>query len=192
MADAPATVTGLLHAWRQGDPVALGRLMPLVYGELRRRARHYLRAERPNHTLQPTALVHEVYARMVGIDRVDWQNRAHFFALAARQMRQVLVDSARARRYQKRGGGAVHVTFDEALAVVERGPDLEALDDAIDALARKDERKARVVELRFFGGLTNEEIAVALDISTDTVTRDWQMARLWLRRALKRSGQVGD
>ena len=192
MADASATVTGLLHAWRQGDPEALGRLMPLVYDELRRRARHHLRGERPNHTLQPTALVHEVYARMLGNNRVDWQNRAHFFALAARQMRQVLVDSARARRYKKRGGGAVHVTFDEALVVAERGPNLEALDDAIEALAQKDDRKARVVELRYFGGLTNEEIAVALDISTDTVIRDWQMARLWLRRALRRSGRVGD
>lgn len=190
MAEGPATVTGLLHAWRQGDPAAFDRLVPLVYDELRRRARHYLRAERPNHTLQPTALVHEVYARLIGTSRVDWQNRAHFFALAARQMRQILVDSARARRYQKRGGGAVHVAFDEAIVATERGSDLEALDDAIDALAKKDERKARIVELRYFGGLTNEEIAVALGISTDTVMRDWQMAKLWLRRSIRRTEHV--
>lgn len=184
MADAPTAVTTLLRAWRRGDQAAFERLTPLVYGELRRRARHYLRGERPNHTLQPTALVHEVYLRMVTIDQVDWHDRAHFFAIAARHMRRILVDSARARRYQKRGGGAVNVTFDEMLAVSDRTPDLVALDDALQVLAAQDERKARVVELRFFGGLTNDEIAAALDISTDTVTRDWQMSKLWLRRQL--------
>lgn len=186
MADPPAAVTTLLRAWRRGDPAAFERLTPLVYDELRRRARHYLRGERPNHTLRPTALVHEVYLRMVDIDEVDWQDRTHFFAIAARQMRRILVDSARARRYQKRGGGAASVTFTEALAVSRSTPDLVALDDALNLLAEKDDRKARVVELRFFGGLTNEEIASALRISTDTVTRDWQMAKLWLRRELRR------
>jgi RNA polymerase sigma factor (TIGR02999 family) len=183
MADR-APVTLLLRAWRRGDQDALDRLTPLVYDELRRRARHYLRGERPDHTLRPTALVHEVYLRLVGLDEVDWQDRQHFFALAARQMRRILVDAARARRYQKRGGGAVTVAFDEDLAVSSHTPDLVALDDALELLAEKDERKVRVVELRFFAGLTNEEIAAALGISTDTVTRDWQMARLWLRRQL--------
>lgn len=184
--DRLAAVTTLLRAWRRGDQQALGRLTPLVYDELRRRARHYLRGERPNHTLTPTALVHEVYMRMVHINQVNWHDRTHFFALAARQMRRVLVDSARSRRYQKRGGGALNVTFEEGLAVSDRSPDLVALDDALDVLALQDERKARVVELRFFGGLTNEEIAAALGISTDTVTRDWQMAKLWLRREMKK------
>jgi RNA polymerase sigma factor (TIGR02999 family) len=192
MANRPVAVTTLLRAWRRGDQAAFGRLTPLVYDELRRRARHYLRGERPNHTLTPTALVHEVYLRMVNIDQVDWHDRTHFLALAARHMRRILVDSARARRYQKRGGGAVNVTFDEGLAVSDRGPDLVALDDALDVLALHDERKARVVELRFFGGLTNEEIAAALEISTDTVTRDWQMAKLWLRRELKKEKPSDD
>jgi RNA polymerase sigma factor (TIGR02999 family) len=191
MENEPGTVTMLLGAWRRGDDAAFEQLAPLVYDELRRRARQYLRRERPNHTLQPTALVHEVYVRMVKIDHVDWHDRVHFFAVAARYMRQILVDSARARRYKKRGGGAINVSFDEALAVSERSPDLVALDDALGALALRDERKARVVELRFFGGLGNEEIAAALGVSTDTVTRDWQMAKLWLRRALKKDRRSG-
>lgn len=184
-------VTRLLRAWRGGDPAALERLTPLVYDEMRRRARHYLRGERANHTLTPTALVHEVYMRMLNIAQVDWHDRAHFLALAARHMRRILVDSARAHRYQKRGGGAVRVTFAEDLAVSDRGPDLIALDDALDMLAQHDERKVRVVELRYFGGLSNEEIAEALGISTDTVTRDWNMAKLWLRRELKREKPSG-
>jgi RNA polymerase sigma factor (TIGR02999 family) len=163
---------------------AFDQLTPLVYDELRRRARHYLHGERPNHTLRPTALVNEVYLRMVNVERVNWHDRSHFFAIAARHMRRILVDSARARRNQKRGGGAANVTFDEYLAPFERGPDLVALDDALEQLALQDPRKARVVELRFFGGLTNEEIADALTISTDTVTRDWQVAKLWLRREI--------
>ena len=191
MAEASA-VTKLLRAWRRGDQAAFERLTPLVYDQLRRRARHYLRGERPNHTLRPTALVHEAYLRLVNLDQVDWQDRSHFFALAARQMRRILVDSARARRYQKRGGGAVSVTFDEALAVSRRDPDLVALDDALELLAQQDERKVRVVELRFFGGLTNDEIAAALGISSDTVTRDWQMAKLWLRRALRKDDRSDD
>ena len=186
MADRLAAVTTLLRAWRAGDQGAFGRLTPLVYDELRRRARHHLRDERLDHTLTPTALVHEVYLRMVNVDQVDWHDRMHFFALAARQMRRILVDWARARRYQKRGGGAPNVTFEDELMVRGRTPDLVALDDALDELMLRDERKARVVEMRFFGGLTNEEIAAALGISTDTVTRDWQMAKLWLRRELKK------
>lgn len=132
MAHQPADVTTLLRAWRHGDGAAFERMTPLVYDELRRRARHYLRGERPNHTLRPTALVNEAYLRLVNLDQVDWQDRTHFFALAARQMRRILVDSARARRHQKLGGGAVPVTFDEALAVSDRGPGLIALDDALD------------------------------------------------------------
>ena len=182
--DRTSAVTALLQAWRGGDKEAFDRLTPLVYDELRRRAHFYLRGERPNHTLRPTALVNEVYLRMINIDRVDWHDRSHFFAIAARHMRRILVDSARARRNQKRGGGGANVTFDENLAVSEREPDLVALDDALEQLAIQDERKARVVEMRFFGGLTNEEIADALQISTDTVTRDWQVAKLWLRREL--------
>jgi RNA polymerase sigma-70 factor, ECF subfamily len=182
-------VTTLLRAWSRGDQRAFDQLTPLVYDELRRRARQYLRAERANHTLRPTALVHEVYLRLVNLDDVDWQDRTHFFALAARQMRRILVDSARARKYQKHGGGAVNVTFDDAIAVASH-PDLVALDDALSALTVQDERKARVVELRFFGGLTNEEIAAELGISTDTVTRDWQMAKLWLRRELRKAGAI--
>ncbi len=130
--------------------------------------------------------------RMVRINQVDWHDRTHFFALAAQQMRRVLVDSARARQYQKRGGGAFNVTFEEGLAAADRSADLVALDDALDALVLQDERKARVVELRFFGGLTNEEIAAALGISTDTVTRDWQMAKLWLRREMKKEKRSAD
>jgi RNA polymerase sigma-70 factor (ECF subfamily) len=182
-------VTTLLRAWSRGDQRAFDQLTPLVYDELRRRARQYLRAERANHTLRPTGLVHEVYLRLVNLDDVDWQDRTHFFALAARQMRRILVDSARARKYQKHGGGAVNVTFDDAIAVASH-PDLVALDDALSALTVQDERKARVVELRFFGGLTNEEIAAELRISTDTVTRDWQMAKLWLRRELRKAGAI--
>ena len=190
MGDTAVGVTTLLHAWSQGDHGAFEQLTPLVYDELRRRARRYLRGERPNHTLRPTALVHEVYLRLIDLDQVDWRDRTHFFALAARQMRRILVDSARGRKYQKRGGGAVNVTIDDAFAVAARHPDLVALDDALSALTAQDERKGRVVELRFFGGLTNEEIAAELGISTDTVTRDWQMAKLWLRRELKKTGAL--
>jgi RNA polymerase sigma-70 factor (ECF subfamily) len=190
MADAAAGVTTLLRAWSRGDQRAFDELTPLVYDELRRRARYYLRAERANHTLRPTALVHEVYLRLVNLDQVNWQDRTHFFALAAHQMRRILVDSARARKYLKRGGGTLNVTFDDAFAAPARHPDLVALDDALSALTTQDERKARVVELRFFGGLTNEEIASELGISTDTVTRDWQMAKLWLRRELRKAGTI--
>jgi len=183
----PQEVTALLCAWRGGDPAALGRLVPLLHDELHQRARNYMRGERPDHTLRPTALVNEAYLRLVDIRKVNWKDRAHFLAVAARQMRRVLVDSARARQYQKRGGGLPNVTFDDELAVVERGPDLARLDDALESLALQDERKARVVELRFFGGLTNEEIGEALGVSSDTVTRDWHIAKLWLLRELKKT-----
>jgi RNA polymerase sigma factor (TIGR02999 family) len=191
MTEPLVPVTALLHAWRDGDPSAFERLTPIVYAELRRRARHCLRRERPDHTLRPTALVHEAYLRLVHLDDVSWHDRAHFFALAARLMRRILVDQARAHRYRKRGGGAPTVTFDEALAISARAPDVVALDDALEVLARHDARKARVVEMRFFGGLTNVEIARALNVSTDTVTRDWQIARLWLRRELRKERAPG-
>lgn len=190
VADATVGVTTLLRAWSRGDERARDQLTPLVYDELRRHARRYLRAERANHTLSPTALVHEVYLRLVDLDVIDWRDRAHFFALAARQMRRILVDSARNRKSQKRGGGAVTVTIDDAFAVAARHPDLVALDDALIALTAQDARKGLVVELRFFGGLTNEEIAAELGVSTDTVTRDWQMAKLWLRRELRKAGAL--
>jgi RNA polymerase sigma factor (TIGR02999 family) len=190
MAGAPVNVTTLLRAWGQGDERAAERLAPIVYEALRRRARQCLRGERPNHTLSPTALVHEVYLRLLDLDKVDWRDRTHFFALAARQMRHILVDSVRARRSHKRGGGAVNITFDETVHVTQRHPDLIALDDALSALSGHDQRKARVVELRFFGGLSNEEIATELQISTDTVTRDWHMAKLWLRREMRKAGAL--
>ena len=189
MSPPPHEVTALLCAWRAGDGAALGRLIPLVHEELHRRARQYMRGERQGHTLRPTALVNEAYLRLIDAQGIDWKDRAHFIAVAARQMRHVLVDSARARRYQKRGGGVANVTFDEALAAVERQPDLEALDDALEALAREDERKAKVVELRFFGGLTNEETGEVLGVSSDTVMRDWKIARMWLLRELKKDAR---
>jgi len=187
MGELPApAVTEVLRAWRAGDPAALERLAPLVYDELRRLARVFFRGERAGHTLQPTALVNEAYLKLIDIKRVDWQDRAHFFAMAARQMRRILVDAARARRYQKRGGGAVRVTLIDAMVKTSREHDVEALDDALEALSKIDARKAQVVELRFFGGLNNEEIAAALDISTDTVMRDWKMAKTWLLSELRK------
>jgi len=160
-----------------------------VYSELRRIAKRCLAGERAGQTLQATALVNEAYLRLVGVRRVNWQNRAHFLAMSARLMRRILVDVARSKRYQKRGGGAVKVTLDDALvASVEHGPDLVALDDALGALAKVDERKARVIELRFFGGLSVEETATFLKVSVDTVMRDWKLAKAWLLRELKSAG----
>ena len=185
MTPTPQEITELLLAWNRGDSAALDRLVPLVYAELRRLAQGYLRRERSGHTLQTTALIHEAYLRLIDAQRVQWQNRAHFFGIAARLMRQILVALARERGYQKRGGGARQVSFDEALVIEEgRGEELMALDEALAALAQFDERKAQVVEMRFFGGLTEEEIAVALDVSPETVRRDWRLARSWLRRRL--------
>jgi RNA polymerase sigma factor (TIGR02999 family) len=160
--------------------------MPLVYEELRRLATHYMKGERAGHTLQATALVNEAYMRLIEVRQIQWQNRAHFFAMAATLMRRILVDSARARGYQKRGGGAPMVSLDEAL-VVPSGPanNLVALDEALTALANVDQRKSRVVEMRYFGGLSLEETAEALHVSRDTVKRDWKMAKLWLLRELR-------
>jgi len=178
-------VTGLLLAWRGGDEAALEQLVPLVHQELHRIARGCMRGERAGHSLQATALVNEAYLRLIGAQQVDWQNRVHFLAVSARLMRRILVDFARAKNYQKRGGGAQAVTLDEALVVVEPGRDLIAIDEALDALAKMDERKAKVVEMRFFGGLTVEETAAALGVSPDTVMRDWRLAKAWLMRELK-------
>jgi RNA polymerase sigma-70 factor, ECF subfamily len=179
--------TALLLAWGRGDPEALDRLVPLVYDELRRLARQHLRRERVGHTLQATALVNEAYFRLIAIKQVRWQDRAHFFAMASRVMRRILVDSARARRYQKRGGGAERVSLDEALLISnEPTQNLVALDDALSALAAFDVRKSQVVEMRFFGGLSVDETAKALGVFPDTVMRDWRLAKVWLLRELSR------
>ena len=178
-------VTDLLVAWGRGDESALERLMPLVQKELRRLARREMGRERRGHTLQTTALVNEAYLRLIDVSRVAWRDRAHFFAMSARLMRRILVDHARTKQAQKRGGGARTVSFDEALVVSgERGADLVALDEALIALAAVDARKSQVVELRFFGGLTAAETAEALDVSEDTVLRDWKLAKAWLLREL--------
>lgn len=180
-------VTALLMAWGKGDEDALSRLTPLVYDELHRLAEGYMRREHVGHTLQTTALVNEAYIKLVDSSRVRWQNRAHFFAVAAQLMRRILVNFARNRRYQKRGGDWRQVTFAEGLGVAANlDSDLVALDEALQGLDRLDPRKARVVELRFFGGLSLEETAEALQVSTDTVGRDWRAAKAWLKRELKR------
>jgi RNA polymerase sigma-70 factor, ECF subfamily len=178
-------VTDLLVAWSDGDQSALERLMPLVHDELRRMAGRYMRGERPGHTLQATALVNEAYLRLIEIRRVRWQNRTQFFALAARSMRRILVDSARARRSNKRGGGAETILLDEAL-VISQEPDaaLVALDESLEALKTLDPRKAQVVELRYFGGLTVAETGEVLKISPETVMRDWNFAKAWLSREM--------
>lgn len=181
-------VTLILQEWSDGDTGAPARLMPLVYAELRSLARNYLRHERPGHTLQPTALVHEAYLRLVGQTRLTWQNRAHFYGVAAQMMRRILVDYARTRGAEKRGGPAPQLSLDEArFSPEERPADLLALDDALVTLSETDERKARVVELRFFGGLNMEETAEVLKVSEKTVRRDWQMAKLWLHRELAKT-----
>jgi RNA polymerase sigma factor (TIGR02999 family) len=181
------TVTQLLLAWRQGDHAALERLVPLVYQELRRLARRYMAGQRPGHTLQASALVNEAYMRLIDCQLVNWKDRAHFFAVSAQMMRRVLVEFARSRQYQKRGGGAHKVSFDEALVVSpERGQDLVALDVALEAFAASYPRQSQVVELRYFGGLSVEETAQALHVSSVTVMRDWQLAKSWLARELKK------
>jgi RNA polymerase sigma factor (TIGR02999 family) len=180
-------VTDLLLAWGSGDRSALDELMPLVHQELRRLARVQMRGERDNHTLQTTALVNEAFMRLIDLRRIQWQDRAHFMALSARLMRRVLVDHARSRNSQKRGGGAAPVALDDALVPSpERGADLVALDDALENLARVDPRKSQVVELRFFGGLSVEETAEALSVSPETVMRDWRLAKSWLLREISR------
>jgi len=180
-------VTELLIAWRSGDADALAQLTAVVYDELHRIASRHMRAERDGHMLQTTALLNEAYVKLVDCSQVRWQNRAHFFAMAAQLMRRILVDFARSSGYQKRGGDWRRVTLaDEIHDGVAADNDIVAIDEAVDALAEFDSRKARVVELRFFGGLNHEEIAEALQISTDTVTRDWKAAKAWLARELKR------
>jgi RNA polymerase sigma factor (TIGR02999 family) len=180
-----AAVTELLVAWGHGDEAAFQRLIPLVHAELHRLARRFMRGRRPGQTLQATMLVSEAYLRLVDLDRVRWQDRAHFFAMSARLMRRVLVDYARSRQFVKRGGGARITVFDETLvAMPERGMDLVALDDALKELAALDHRKSEVVEMRFFGGLSVKETAEALHVSVETVHRDWRMAKAWLLREL--------
>ncbi len=182
-------ITRLLLAWGNGDQAALEELMPLVYDELRKVAARHLRRQRPGHTLQTTALVNEAYLRLIDSSRVQWQNRAHFFAVSATLMRRILVDFARERQNLKRGGAAERVSLDEALVVApERSADLLALDEALNRLAALNPRQAQVVELRYFGGLSEEEAAEALKVSLRTVQRDWNLARLWLYRELSQGG----
>ena len=184
-APAAQEVTELLLAWGQGDNSALERLMPIVYDELRSLARHYMRGERRGHVLQTTALVNEAYVRLVDSSRVQWQNRAHFFAVSAQLMRRVLVDIARSRNFQKRGGKLVQVSLDEAILPAKgQSADLVALNDALESLAAVDDRASRVVEMRFFGGLSIEEAAEALKVSPETVKRDWAWAKAWLLREM--------
>jgi RNA polymerase sigma factor (TIGR02999 family) len=178
----------LLLAWGDGDQGAFDRLVPLVHGELHRIARRCMAGERAGHSLQATALVNEAYMRLVDAQRVRWQDRAHFLSMAARLMRRVLVDAARSKGYQKRGAGAVRVTFDElVVGPAERAHDLVALDDALQALAAEDERKSQVIELRFFGGLSVKETAEVLRVSEETVNRDFKFAKAWLLRELERA-----
>jgi RNA polymerase sigma factor (TIGR02999 family) len=181
-------ITGLLSAWSAGDQQAFEKLVPVVYDELRRIANRYMERESAGHPLQATALVHEAYIRLIGASSARWQNRAHFFAVSANLMRRILVDYARSRNYAKRGGRAQHVSLDgDALLSPERAPDLVALDESLDALAAVDARKSRVVELRFFGGLSVDETAEVLQVSARTVMSDWSFAKSWLLRELTTS-----
>jgi len=183
--DGSLEVTHLLLAWNGGDERALEKLVPYVYEELRRIAKRHMRRERPDHSLQTSALINEAYVRLVDLRNIQWQDRAHFFALCARLMRRILVDLARARHYAKRGGGAQPVSLDESMVVSpEHSTDLVAVDDALKTLTKVDARKAQVVELRFFGGLTVEESAEVLKVSPETVRRDWKLAKVWLLREL--------
>jgi RNA polymerase sigma factor (TIGR02999 family) len=178
-------VTQLLQSWSEGNQEALDKLVPLVHAELHRLARHYMSNERPGHTLQTTELVNEAYVRLIDWKNVRWQNRAHFFGVAAQIMRRILVDFARSRASAKKGGGTQYVSLSEAMTISpERGEDLIALDDALESLAELDARKSRIVELRFFGGLSVEETAEVLKISARTVMRDWGLAQAWLYREL--------
>lgn len=185
MASHIESVSDLLRSWARGDVQARDHLVPLVYGELRRRAAAYLRRERRDHTLQPTALVHEAYVRLVGQDRVAWQNRAHFFGIAAQMMRRILIDHAREHQAAKRPGAAVRVALDDRIGAVQP-VDCEVLllDQALDELNRLDRRQAQIVELRYFGGMSEQEVAKVLSLSRATVTREWQTARAWLYRRM--------
>ena len=184
---SPKEITQLLIDWRNGDKAAVDQLMPLVYDELRRLASNFFRRERVNHTLQPTALVHEAYLHLMGQSEVGWQNRAHFFGAAAQLMRHILIDHARTHNAAKRGGGDIRVSLKEELAATEqREVDLIALDAALDELAALDEQQGRIVEMRFFGGLSIEETAEVLAISPATVKREWSAAKAWLYREMKK------
>jgi RNA polymerase sigma factor (TIGR02999 family) len=184
-------ITVLLQAWAGGDRRALDRLTPLVHDELRRMARGYMAKERPENSLQATALVNEAYLRLVDVDNVRWQDRAHFFAVSAQMMRRILVDAARARGSEKRGGGMARVDINESIdAAPQCGDQLVALSDALDGLAKLDSRKARVVEMKFFGGLSVEETAEVLKISPQSVMRDWKLARAWLMREMSRASPI--
>ena len=187
----PQEVTQLLLDWGQGDQAALDKLIPLVYQELRMLAQRHMRRENPGHTLQTTALVHEAYVRLIDQKNVRWQNRAHFFAVAARLMRRILLDRARWRLCAKRGGGARQMSLDEAADFsLDRAAEMIALDDALESLAAIDPRKSQVVEMRFFGGLSVEETAETLQVSPETVLRDWRLAKVWLLREM--SGETSD
>jgi RNA polymerase sigma-70 factor, ECF subfamily len=190
LTSAPSVeITRLLRAWSGGDQTAFERLAPVVYAELRRIARGYMLHERPDHTLQATALVHEAYLHLIDVHNVGWQDRAHFFAVAAQMMRRILTDRARARVTAKRGGAVVRLQLDEIPEVGSwRATELVALDDALTSMAEMDPRKAKVIELRFFAGLSVEETAEVLKISLQSVMRDWKLARVWLERELARSG----
>ena len=191
MSEATENVTRLLARWGEGDAAALDALTPLVYDELRRLAKAYLRRERPDHTLEGTALVHEAYLRLIDQRQVEWRNRNHFFALAAELIRRILVDHARARIAAKRGGSNLKLSLDEAIAPAEeKDLDLVALDDALAALARADHQQSRIVELRYFAGLTIEETAEVLEISPATVKRDWAMAKAFLKREMLRNARI--
>ena len=184
---SPSELTQLLLDWKQGDKAALDKLMPAVHQELRRIARNYMRRERVGHTLQSAALVNEAYLRLIEIKNMDWQGRAHFFAMAARLMRRILVDHARSRNYAKRGGAQQKLSLSEANQIAGKQElDVMSLDDALKSLAVMSEQQSRVVELRFFGGLTIDETAEVLGVSHATVERDWTVARAWLRRELSR------
>lgn len=184
---APNEITQLLIDWSKGSQDAVEHLFPLVYEELRRLAHHYVTKERPGHTLQTTAVVHEAYLRLIDQRHVQWQNRAHFFAIASQMMRRILITHAQSHAYAKRGGGALKVSIDEAAVLSpERATELIALDEALTSLTAIDPRRSQVVELRFFGGLSNEEIAEVLKISPNTVTRDWNVAKAWLYREMSK------
>jgi len=189
MTSSPEEVTRLLLDWGNGNKAALEQLTPLVYEELRRLAHHHMNRERRDHTLQTSALINEAYLKLTQQQNVQWQNRAQFFSIASRLMRRVLIDYARSRRFQKRGGGATQVSLEEVAYVSQgRAQELLALDEALKSLAAFDERKSQVVEMRFFGGMSVEETAAALNVSAHTVSRDWSTARAWLYRRIKKEG----
>jgi RNA polymerase sigma-70 factor (ECF subfamily) len=186
-------VTLLLHAWRGGDQGALAKLMPLVYAELHRLAHRYVLREHAGHNLQATAVVNEAYLRLIDAQQVEWKDRAHFFAMSAHVMRRILVEFARGRGRNKRGGDVRKVELDEVFAASpQQATDLVALDDSLTALAAMDERKAKVIELRFFGGLSVEETAEVLNVSADTVMRDWKLAKIWLWREMKQGAEPNE